>query len=153
MLFSLLKQYLDLCITDTALKVSWSLYCFISSVTHGLENYFPKAVGMGISDIMASLRVRVNIFSSKTTRQRHAGFFLKDTLTIEDDKLLKACKSVCLSVLQSHYKWGAPTQSVKISTLDHNFLIHYCRDFSIILHICTRPLVNSLVWVSGLDLS
>ena len=32
-----------------------------------------------------------------------------------------------------------PTLSVKISTLYHNFLIDYCRDFSHILHICTRP--------------
>ena len=27
----------------------------------------------------------------------------------------------------------------------HNFLIDYCRDFSDILHICTRPQVDSLV--------
>ena len=54
---------------------------------------------------------------------------LKDTLTIEDEKLFKACKSVCSSVPQSHYKRGTPTQSVKISTFYHNFLIHYCSDF------------------------
>ena len=38
-----------------------------------------------------------------------------------------------------------PHQSVKISTLDHNFLSDYYRDFSHILHLCTRPLVDSLV--------
>ena len=38
-----------------------------------------------------------------------------------------------------------PTLSVKISTLYHNFLIDYCRDFSYILHICTRPQLHSLV--------
>ena len=57
------------------------------------------------ADIMSSLcgvgvrvRVRVNNFSSKTTRPRDVLFFLKDTLSIEDEKLFKACKSVCLSV-------------------------------------------------------
>ena len=38
-----------------------------------------------------------------------------------------------------------PNESVKISTLYHNFLSDYCRDFSHILHICTRPEVDSLV--------
>ena len=53
------------------------------------------------ADIMSSLcgvGVRVNIFSSKTTRPRDMLFFLKDTLSIEDEKLFKACKSVCSSV-------------------------------------------------------
>ena len=47
MLFSLLKHYLD---TDTALKVSRCLYCFTISIFHGVENYFPRLWGMGISD-------------------------------------------------------------------------------------------------------
>ena len=58
-----------------------------------------------LTDIMSSLcgvgvrvRVRVNNFSSKTTRPRDVLFFLKDTLSIEDEKLFKACKSVCSSV-------------------------------------------------------
>ena len=50
MLFSLLKHYLDLYITDTALKVSRSLYCFTTSISRGVENYFPKLSGTGISD-------------------------------------------------------------------------------------------------------
>ena len=57
------------------------------------------------ADVMSSLcgvgvrvRVRVNNFSSKTTRPRDVLFFLKDTLSIEDEKLFKACKSVCSSV-------------------------------------------------------
>ena len=59
--------------------------------------------------IMSSLcgvgvRVRVNNFSSKTTRPRDVLFFLKDTLSIEDEKLFKACKSVCLlETLQGGY--------------------------------------------------
>ena len=48
MLFSLFKHYLEIYITDTALKVSQSLYCFITSVSHGVENYFPRLWGMGI---------------------------------------------------------------------------------------------------------
>ena len=57
------------------------------------------------ADIMASLcGVRVNNFSSKTTRPRDMLLILKDTLSIEDEKLFKACRSVCLSVPQSHYK-------------------------------------------------
>ena len=44
------------------------------------------------------VHVRVNNFSSKTTRPRDVLFFLKDTLSIEDEKLFKACKSVCSSV-------------------------------------------------------
>ena len=47
MLFSLLKHYLD---TDTALKVSQSVYCFTTSISHGVENYFLRLWGMGISD-------------------------------------------------------------------------------------------------------
>ena len=63
------------------------------------------------ADIMSSLcgvgvrvRVRVNNFFSKTTRPRDMLFFLKDTLSIEDEKLFKACKSVCLlETLQGGY--------------------------------------------------
>ena len=102
------------------------------------------------ADIMASLygmciRVRVNNFSSKTTMPRDMMFLLKDTLSIENEKLFKVYRYVPLSVPQSHYKSGIPTQSVKMSTLDHNFLIDYCMDFSLILHICTRPEIDSLV--------
>ena len=55
------------------------------------------------ADIMSSLcgvgvrvSVRVNNFSSKTTRPRDMLFFLKDILSIEDENLFKVCKSVCL---------------------------------------------------------
>ena len=47
MLFSLLKHYLD---TDTSLKVSQSGYYFTTSISHGVENYFPRLWGTGISD-------------------------------------------------------------------------------------------------------
>ena len=47
MFFSLLKHYLD---TDTALKVSRSVYCFTTFISHGVENYFLRLWGTGISD-------------------------------------------------------------------------------------------------------
>ena len=55
------------------------------------------------ADIMSSLcgvyvQVRVSNFSSKTTRPRDMLFFLKDTLSIEDANMFKACRSVFLSV-------------------------------------------------------
>ena len=50
MLFSLLKHYLD---TDTVLKVSQSVYCFTISISHGVENYFPRLWGTAISDAIS----------------------------------------------------------------------------------------------------
>ena len=47
MLLSLLKHYLD---TDTAVKVSQTVYCFTTSISHGVENYFLRLWGTGISD-------------------------------------------------------------------------------------------------------
>ena len=47
MLFSLLKHYLD---ANTALKVSHPVYCFTTSISHGVENYFLWLWGTGISD-------------------------------------------------------------------------------------------------------
>ena len=55
MLFSLLKP-LEVYVTDTALKVSRSLHCFITPVSHGVENYFPSLLGTGISDTIFYLQ-------------------------------------------------------------------------------------------------
>ena len=55
MLFSTIKHYLELYITVTALKVSQSLFCFTISLFHGVENYFPKLWGTGISDAILFL--------------------------------------------------------------------------------------------------
>ena len=49
-LFSPFKYNLDLYITDTVLKVSRSLYCLTTSISHDVENYFPRLCGTGISD-------------------------------------------------------------------------------------------------------
>ena len=50
MLFSQLKHYLDLYISDTALKVFRSLYCFTTSICHCVENYFPRLWGTGLTN-------------------------------------------------------------------------------------------------------
>ena len=70
-----------------------------------IQTHFLCQLTCQSADIMLSLcgvgvrgRVRMNNFSSKTTRPRDVLFFLKDTLSIEDEKLFKACKSVCSSV-------------------------------------------------------
>ena len=62
MLFSLLKHHLDLNIIDTALKVSQSLYCFTTSISHGVENNFPRLWGTGISDAIFYV-VQIRVFS------------------------------------------------------------------------------------------
>ena len=56
MLFSPLKHYLELYITDTAL-ISQSVYCFTTSISHGVENYFPRLWGTGISDAILKMLV------------------------------------------------------------------------------------------------
>ena len=99
------------------------------------------------ADIMSSfcgVHVHMNNFSKSTGPRDMLVFFFKDTLTIEDEKVY-ADLFVHLFP-QSHYKCCTPKQSVKISTLYNTFLsLDYCRDFSVILHICTEPLVNFLV--------
>ena len=64
MLFSLLKHYLD---TDTALKVSQSVYCFTTYISHGVENYFPRLWGTGISDAILSFSVSRQYFENWLT--------------------------------------------------------------------------------------
>ena len=57
MLFSLLKHYLELYITDNALKVSHSLHCFTTSISHVVEIISP---GCGV---WASLMLFLNMIS------------------------------------------------------------------------------------------
>ena len=74
-------------------KISWRKACltFLCQLTCQSADIMSSLCGVGV-------RVRVNNFFSKTTRPRDMLFFLKDTLSIEDEKLFKACKSVCSSV-------------------------------------------------------
>ena len=71
MLFCLRKHHLDLSVADTALKVSRSLYCFTTSISHGVENNFPRLWGMGISDaIFVHLSVHQNFGFWTLTQKR-----------------------------------------------------------------------------------
>ena len=45
-------------VTDAALKVSQCLYCFITSISHGVEKCFPKLWGTGISDGIIFLHLK-----------------------------------------------------------------------------------------------
>ena len=77
------------------------LSCFLIACfsTNQRRSHDQKHVFMSsLCGVGVRVRVRVNNFSSKTTRPRDVLFFLKDTLSIEDEKLFKACKSVCSSV-------------------------------------------------------
>ena len=72
-------------------KDIWIAVSFLCQLTCQSADIMSSLCGVGV-------RVRVNNFFSKTTRPRDMLFFLKDTLSIEDEKLFKACKSVCSSV-------------------------------------------------------
>ena len=75
-LFSLFKHYLDLYITDTALKVSRSLCCFTTSISHGVQNYFPRLWGTGNSDAVFTpqpLRAVGVLFSPMVSRWAGGG--------------------------------------------------------------------------------
>ena len=72
-------------------------YSFLCQLTCQSAGIMSSLCGVGVR-VRVRVRVRVNNFSSKTTRPRDVLFFLKDTLSIEDEKLFKACKSVRSSV-------------------------------------------------------
>ena len=72
MLFSVLKHYLDLYITDIALKVSRSLYCFTTSISDGVENYFPRLWGTGISDAIFVKKISNEIVKLHTCSSLHS---------------------------------------------------------------------------------
>ena len=79
------------------------LHRFLCQLTCQSADIMSSLCGVGVGvrvrvRVRIRVRVRVNNFSSKTTRPRDVLFFLKDTLSIEDEKLFKACKSVCSSV-------------------------------------------------------
>ena len=80
--FSLLKHYLDLCITDTALIVFPSLYCFTTSVSHGVENYFPR---LWVSfQITAMWRVSCQVSVPECLIVNYSVFICKLIISIDD---------------------------------------------------------------------
>ena len=54
--------------------------------------------------ICVRVSVGVNNLFSKSTSPRDMLFFLKDNLSIEDEKVFKVCRSVCSFFPQKHYK-------------------------------------------------
>ena len=113
---------------------------FLCQLTDKSADIMSSLCGMGVD-----VRVHMSDFSSKTTRTRDMLFSLKIAYLLR----MKNCSRqtdqfVCLFPRAIISK-VPPTLSMKISTLYHNFLIHYCRDVSHILHIYTRPQVDSPV--------
>ena len=84
------QRYRSCALLNNILQCGDYLLCQLTCQSAGIMS---SLCGVGVR-----VRVRVNNFSSKTTRPRDVLFFLKDTLSIEDEKLFKACKSVCSSV-------------------------------------------------------
>ena len=99
-----------------------------------------------LCDVGVHVRVCVNNFSSKSTRPRDMLFLLKDTYLSQ----MKTCSRhvnlfVRLFPRAITFISEVPPSKVKISTVYHNFLMDYCRDFSLILHIYTGSQVCSHV--------
>ena len=60
--------------------------------------------------VRVRVRVRVNNFSSKTTRPRDVLFFLKDTLSIEDEKIVQGMQIYLFVCLLETLQGGYPHQ-------------------------------------------
>ena len=58
---------------DTALKVSQSVYYFITSISHGGENYFPRLWGTGISDAIFEIPRINTVHESPETKKKKKG--------------------------------------------------------------------------------
>ena len=109
------------------------------------------------ADIISSfcgigVHIRMNNFSSKTTSPRDMQFF-KDTSSVKDGKVVQGmqiCSFACLlEPIRSELPFPKWENSNALSQFSHWLL----PGFSLILHICTSLQVDSLSWVSGLDLS
>ena len=122
MLFSLLKHYLDLYISDTALNVSLSLYCFTTSICHGVENYIPRLWGMGISDAIFDF-CRTAIDSDGIPLGLHRLAFVPFVLSQSTEEQLK--------------KWKPMMDSFKmIGSYCQTELGHGTYFFKCCVHIC-----------------
>ena len=78
-------------------------------------------------------------------------FLLKDTSSIEDEKLFKACRSVYLFPRANLQEMYPHRKCKNFNTLSVFSLT--IAGISLILHMYTRSQVDSLVYVSDLDLS
>ena len=92
------------------------------------------------------VRVRVSDFSDETTRPRDMLFFFSKIAYLSSMKNCSRHADLCVYLFaRAIISKLSPTLSMKMLTLYHNFLSDYCRDFSHILNICTRPQLDSLV--------
>ena len=66
MLSSLFKYYLELYITDTTLKVSRSLYCFATSVSHGVKTISPGLISDELKAGCFTLQVHTDTVNSNS---------------------------------------------------------------------------------------
>ena len=78
-------------LSEDMLALSWPQSSFFLSSQDNLKKLEKKFSLVFMSSLCGvGVRVRMNNFFSKTTRPRDMLFFLKDTLSIEDEKLFKA---------------------------------------------------------------
>ena len=59
-------------ITDTALKISQPLYCFTTSISHSVENCFPRLWSTGISDAIFVKQISNEIGKLHTCSSSHS---------------------------------------------------------------------------------
>ena len=125
MLFSLLKHYLELYITDTALKVSRSLYFLTTSIFHGVETYFPRLWGMGIFDAIL-INLIMNSPSKSCSLDPWPTFLVLDYLDI----LIIPITSIITASLEegkcpNFFKQAHVTPILKKSSLDKEVFKNY----------------------------
>ena len=115
MLFSLLKHYLELYITDNALKVSPSLYCFTTSISHGVKIISP---GCGVRASLMLFPLFSMIFSIIFLSARQDlmrlplleitffhFFFLSFFLSLDFLKLWHSARSTCF-ITEVKQQWA-----------------------------------------------
>ena len=79
MLFSLFKHYLELYISHAVLNVSRCLYYmyFTTSISYGVENYFPRLWGTGISEAETLMLFSVTVMCLQVWIQNILGPYHK----------------------------------------------------------------------------
>ena len=126
--FVFLSHYLEFYITDNALKVSTSLYCFTTSISHGVE-IIPWLWGTGISDAIFRMLL-FQEFSLKnrkkyltTTGYRHE----RNMIGLAHIKMssLKTMVKTSFKLVEKegfsvHFKWCSVVYANDIYTGGHN---------------------------------
>ena len=99
MLFSLLKHYLELYITDNALKVLRSLYCFATSISHGVDIISPGC-GVRVSLMLVSSFPRELTFQGSTVYRYSVSFVMcKSGLVFQENFEIFFCEDLVILVV------------------------------------------------------